>query len=175
VRLLYETGLARDPGDLYALTAEQLASLERLGEKSAANIINSIQSSKVRGLARLIFALGIRHVGFETAQTLADHFGSLDAVMGASVEEIVAIPGIGLTVAESIRAHFEQDANRRIVEKLRTAGVRLTAERRAAREGPLAGRSYVLTGTLVGFTRNEAEARLIGTVVYDHSGALIGR
>jgi DNA ligase (NAD+) len=160
VRLLYETGLARDPGDLYSLTAEQLAALERLGEKSAGNIIKSIQSSKECGLARLIFALGIRHVGFETAQLLADHFGSLDVVMAAAVEEIDAIPGIGLTVAESIGAHFEQDANRQIVEKLRGAGVRLTAERRAAREGPLAGHSYALTGTLAGFTRNEAEARL---------------
>jgi DNA ligase (NAD+) len=159
-RVLYETGLVRDPGDLYSLTAEQLAALERMGEKSAANVLNSLQSSKERGLARVLFALGIRHVGDETARLIAEHFGSIDAVIGASEEEIVAIPGIGPTVAQSVRAYFDAERNRQVVEKLRAAGVKLTAERRAAREGPLAGRTYVLTGTFAGFTRNEAESRL---------------
>jgi DNA ligase (NAD+) len=158
--VLYEAGLARDPGDLYSLTAEQLTSLERMGEKSAANVLNSIQSSKSRGLARLLFALGIRHVGDETARMIAGHFGSIDAVMQAEDEEIVAIPGIGATVAQSVRAYFEAERNLQVVEKLRAAGVKLTADGGATREGPLAGKSYVLTGTLAGFTRNEAETRL---------------
>jgi DNA ligase (NAD+) len=159
-RVLYETDLVRDPGDLYSLTAEQLTSLERMGEKSAANVLNSIQSSKSRGLARLLFALGIRHVGDETARLIAGHFGSIDALITAGEEEIVAIPGIGMTVAQSVHAYFEAERNRQVVEKLRAAGVKMTADGGAAREGPLAGRTYVLTGTFAGFTRNEAESRL---------------
>lgn len=159
-RVLYEQELVRDPGDLYALTEEQVAALERMGKKSAANVVASIQSSKNRGLSRVLFALGIRHVGDETAGLLAEHFGSIDALIAAAPDEIAAIPGIGRTVAESVRAHFDEERNREVLEKLRAAGVRLLAERGAAREGPLAGQAYVLTGTLAGFTRNEAEARL---------------
>ena len=159
-RVLYEERLVRDPGDLYSLTEEQLATLERMGEKSAANVLRSIQSSKTRGPARVIFALGIRHVGYETAQLLADHFGGVDALMAADEDEIAAIPGIGRTIAQSVCAHFAEHHNRRVVEKLRVAGVQLAGERRAGRDGPLAGRSYVLTGTLANFTRNQAEIRL---------------
>jgi DNA ligase (NAD+) len=158
--VLYGAGLVRDPGDLYSLTADQLIALERMGEKSAANVLNSIQSSKSRGLVRVLFALGIRHVGDETARMIAGHFGSIDAVIRAEAEEIVAIPGIGMTVAQSVRAYFEAERNRQVIEKLRAAGVKLTADGGASREGPLAGTSYVLTGTLTGFTRNEAESRL---------------
>jgi len=159
-RVLYETGLVRDPADLYALTVEQLAALERMAEKSATNVFQAIQSSKSKPLARLIFALGIRHVGDETAGLIADHFGSMDALSTATVKEIDAIPGIGVTVAESVRAHFAEEHNLRVIEKLRAAGVRFTSERRGSREGPLAGSTYVLTGTMERFTRNEAEARL---------------
>jgi DNA ligase (NAD+) len=159
-RVLYEQNLVRDPGDLYTLTADQLAALDRMGEKSATNVLNSIQSSKSRGPARVIYALGIRHVGYETAQLLADHFGSVDALMAADEDEIAAIAGIGRTIAASVCAHFAEPHNRRVVEKLRDADVQLTGERRAGRDGPLAGRSYVLTGTLAHFTRNQAETRL---------------
>ncbi|MGH2584621.1 MAG: NAD-dependent DNA ligase LigA [Dehalococcoidia bacterium] len=159
-RVLYEHQLVRDPGDLYSLTAEQLAGLERMAEKSAANVMASIQSSKERGLTRVLFALGTRHVGYETAQLIAEHFGGMDAVREATVEEIDAIPGIGLTVAESVRAYFAEPRNGRVLEKLRAADVRLTAERGASRDGPLAGNTYVLTGTLGEFTRDDAERRL---------------
>jgi DNA ligase (NAD+) len=160
VRVLYDAGLVRDPGDIYALQSDQLVGLERLGEKSAGNILRSIQSSKSRGLARLIFALGIRHVGDETARLLAGHFGDIETLMSATEDEIEAIAGIGATVAQSTRSYFAQERNRQVIDKLRAAGVRMTSDQAAAREGPLAGKSYVLTGTLAGFTRNEAEARL---------------
>jgi DNA ligase (NAD+) len=159
-RVLFEQGLVHDPGDLYSLTAEHLEALERMGKKSAANVIASIQNSKERGGARVLFALGVRHVGDETARLLIGHFGGIDALLDAGEEEIAAVPGIGRTIAQSVRAHFDEAHNRGVVEKLRAAGVRLTGERRAGREGPLAGRSYVLTGTLTGFSRNGAEARL---------------
>jgi DNA ligase (NAD+) len=158
--VLYDHGLVRDPGDLYTLTAAQLVPLERMGEKSAAKLVRAIQGSTQRPLARLLFALGIRHVGAETAAALAGHFGALDALMAAPVEEIAAVPGVGPTIAASVRAHFDEPHNRRVVEKLRAAGVRLADERPAAREGPLAGTQFVLTGTLATFSRNEAESRL---------------
>lgn len=159
-QVLYTEGLARDPGDLYALTVEQLSKLERMGEKSAANLVRAIAASKDRPLGRLIFALGIRHVGAEVAQLLAAHFGSLDALLAASEEEIAAISGVGPVIAASVRAYTADEHNRRMIEKLRAAGVRMTADGQAAREGPLVGTQFVLTGTLSSFTRNEAENRL---------------
>jgi DNA ligase (NAD+) len=159
-QILYAEGLVRDPGDLYSLTAEQLTPLDRMGEKSAANLVRGIAASKDRPLPRLIFALGIRHVGAETAAALAGHFGSIDALASADEEEIAAIPGIGPTIAASVRAYFDEEHNQRTIAKLRAAGVRMTSDGQAAREGPLAGTQFVLTGTLAGFTRNEAESRL---------------
>lgn len=159
-RVLYESGLVRDPGDLYSLSTEQLAALDRMAEKSAGNVHAAIQSSKTRGLGRVLFALGIRHVGEETAMLLANYFGDIDELAAAESDTIVAIAGIGLTVAESVRAHFADEHNRAVVEKLRSAGVRLTAEQRGSRDGPLAGQSFVLTGTLSNFSRNQAEERI---------------
>jgi len=159
-QILYAEGLVRDPGDLYSLTAEQLTPLDRMGEKSAANLVRGIAASKDRPLPRLIFALGIRHVGAETAAALAGHFGSIDALASADEEEIAAIPGIGPTIAASVRAYFDEEHNQRTIAKLRAAGVRMTSDGQAAREGPLVGTQFVLTGTLAGFTRNEAESRL---------------
>ena len=159
-QVLYAQGLVRDPGDLYSLTAAPLAGLERMGEKSAENLVRAIQNSKHRPLARVLFALGIRHVGYETAAALAAHFGSIDALMGASQEEIARAPGVGPTIAASVRAYLDEPGNRAVIEKLRAAGVRLSGERQAAREGPLVGTQFVLTGTLSAFTRNEAESRL---------------
>jgi DNA ligase (NAD+) len=161
-QVLYREGLARDPGDLYSLTVEQLAGLERMGEKSAQNLVRGIETSKERPLGRLLFALGIRHVGYEVAHMLASHFGTMEAVLAASEEEIGSIPGLGSVIAQSVRAYAEEEHNLRTIEKLRAAGVRMTAERQAAREGPLTGTQFVLTGTLVQshMGRNEAEQRL---------------
>ncbi len=153
---LLKEGLVEDPADLYSLTKDQLLKLERLADKSAQNVLDAIAGSKQRPLARLVFALGIRHVGSEMAETLAGHFGSLDALAAADAEELSAIPTVGPKIAESVYAWFQDDSNRRLVEKLRRAGVRLEGEA-AAREGPLSGLSFVVTGTLSRWSRNEAE------------------
>jgi DNA ligase (NAD+) len=154
---LLKDGLVEDPADLYFLTKEQLLKLERLADKSAQNVLDAIAGSKSRPLSRLVFALGIRHVGSEMAEVLAGHFGSLDALANASLEELSAIPSVGPKIAESVNAWFQDDSNHRLIEKLRRAGVRLEAETAAAREGPLSGLSFVVTGTLGRWSRNEAE------------------
>jgi DNA ligase (NAD+) len=138
------------------LAWDHVLTLEKLGDKSIPKILNNINGSKERPLDRLVFALGMRHVGSEMAEILAGHFGSLDALAGASIEELGAIPTVGPKIAESVHAWFQDDSNRRLVEKLRRAGVRLEAEA-AAREGPLSGLSFVVTGTLSRWSRNEAE------------------
>jgi DNA ligase (NAD+) len=157
---LMDAGLVRDPSDLYALKKPGLLKLERMGEKSAQNILDAIDKSRGRPLHRLLFALGIRHVGSETAAFLAQHFGSIDALLAATKEELEAVPSIGPVVAESLHEYFRSRANRRLIEKLRKRGVRMEAEAPAAREGPLAGQSFVITGTLSAFSRGEAEARI---------------
>jgi DNA ligase (NAD+) len=154
---LLKEGLVEDPADLYFLTKDHLQKLERMADKSAQNVLDAIAGSKERPLARLVFALGIRHVGSEMAEILAGHFGSLDALAQASVEELGAIATVGPKIAESVHAWFQDDSNRRLVEKLRRAGVRLEGEA-AAREGPLSGLSFVVTGTLSRWSRNEAES-----------------
>ncbi len=158
--LLMERGLVQDGADLYRLKErrDELIQIDRLGEKSVDHLLASIEESKERPLARVIVALGIRHAGGEVASVLANHFGSMDALMEASVEEIVAIPGIGLKIAESIREFFALDENRRIVEKLRAAGVQLHGDKMGAREGPLSGLSFVVTGRLERFSRDAAES-----------------
>jgi DNA ligase (NAD+) len=157
---LFNAGLVKDVADLYYLTREQLLRLERMGEKSVANILNSIERSKDRALPRVIFALGILHVGWETAELLADHFPSIDRLARASREELLSIPSIGAKIADSILAFFAQKENQRIIEKLRKAGVRLEAEAAKPKELPLAGLEFVLTGRLETFPRQEAEARI---------------
>ncbi len=166
--VLLDKGLVADPGDIYSLKAEQLADLmltgkdlaRRLGEKMAAKIIDQTERSKERPLSRVIFALGIRHVGSEMADRLAEHFGSIDAMAAASDEELQAVPTVGPKIAQSVRAYFEDEDNRRIVEKLRRAGVRLAGERAAREEGPLHGLTIVVTGTLATLTREEAEEQV---------------
>jgi len=160
---LFEGGLVKDAADLYYLTKEQLLGLERMADKSASNVFNSIAESKNRSLARVIFALGITHVGDQYAELLAQHFASIDALAKASEEELLTIPSIGPRIAESIVAFFRQKGNRRIIEKLRKAGVRLEREKvKEARPQklPLAGREFVLTGKLDSFSRSEAEAKI---------------
>jgi len=158
---LMETGLVNDIADLYYLGREQLAGLERMGDKSASNVIQSIERSKSRPVSRLIFALGIPHVGSETADLLASRFHSLDRLAQATEEELLSIPSIGPKIAQSIVAFFRQEGNQRIIRKLRQAGVRLAEEVPAEpTELPLAGLEFVLTGRLESFTRQEAEERI---------------
>jgi len=163
---LFEAGLIKDAGDLYYLTKEQLLSLERMADKSASNVLNSIEGSKDRPLARVIFALGILHVGEQYAELLAEQFHSIDQLSEASQEELSTIPSIGPKIAESIVAFFRQKGNKQIIKKLRKAGVRLEREEvEKVGEGlvpslPLAGLEFVLTGKLESFSRPEAEAKI---------------
>jgi DNA ligase (NAD+) len=160
---LFKDGLIKDAADLYYLTKEQLLSLERMADKSASNVLNSIEESKDRSLARVIFALGILHVGEQYAELLAEQFHSIDQLAEASQEELSTIPSIGPKIAESIVAFFRQEGNRRIIEKLRKAGVRLEREKvkeAKPEELPLAGLEFVLTGKLESCSRSEAEAKI---------------
>jgi DNA ligase (NAD+) len=158
--VLLDAGLIDDPADIYYLTKEKLVELPRMGELLAAKILKNIEASKERGLGWLLFALGIRHVGYEIANAIASHFGSLDAVAAASREELEAIHAIGPRIAESVHAYFRGKRQRKIIEKLKRAGVNMTQERKAPPSGPLAGQSFVITGTLASMPRSQAEAKL---------------
>jgi DNA ligase (NAD+) len=160
---LFEAGLIKDAADLYRLTKEQLLSLERMADKSASNVLNSIKASKDRSLARVIFALGILHIGEQYAERLAERFDSIDALAEASEEDLRSIRPIGPKIAESIVAFFRQEGNRQIIEKLGKAGVRLKKEKvkkAQPEELPLAGLEFVLTGKLESLSRSEAEAKI---------------
>ena len=157
---LLKDGLVKNPADLYTLTKEQLLDLERMGEKSAHNVIAAIDASRSRPLSRVLFALGIRHVGSETADLLAAQFGTVQALMNASEEELAAIPTIGPIVAQTVHAYFEDKQSRALVKKLQAGGVQMKAAAPATRDGPLSGQSFVISGTLAGFSRPEAEARI---------------
>ena len=157
---LFQAGLVKDVADLYYLTQEQLLGLERMADKSISNVLKSIDDSKNRPLPRVIFALGILHVGQETAELLASRYSSIDDLANASQEDLLSIPSIGPKIAESIAAFFRQEGNRRIIQKLKEKGVRLEEAPAERRELPLAGQEFVLTGRLEGFTRQEAEARI---------------
>jgi len=158
---LLKSGLVEDVADVYYLTKEQLLTLERMGDKSAENLLAAIERSKTRPLGRLVFGLGIRHVGDETAELLAGHFGSIDALASASLEDLEAVPTIGPKTAESVYEYFQDESNKKVIEKLRRAGVKLEGEA-AAREGPLLGSTFVVTGSLSRWTRNEIESLIKG-------------
>lgn len=161
VTQLVEAGLVRNAADLYSLTMEQLTSLERMGPRSAQNLLDALEESKGRGLARLLFALGIRHVGAGVARSLAEHFGSMDALIAAATrsggEELLAVPDVGMKIAQSVHQYFSQEANLRVIEALRRAGINMEERRPATAEGPLSGKRVVITGTLATMTRKEAE------------------
>ncbi len=160
---LLDAGLVQDVADLYYLAdkRQQLLEMERMAEKSVARVLDSIEQSKGRPLDRLVFALGIPHIGAQTAEILAAHYRSLDNLSEASLEELQAIPSIGPKIAESIHAFFRQEGNRRIIDKLRRAGVRMEEARTPeTAELPLAGREFVLTGKLESMTRPQAEERI---------------
>ena len=156
---LVDAGLVHTPADIYALTVGTLASLERMAEKSAANVVAAIESSKETKLARFIFGLGIRQVGESTARDLARHFGSLEALMAATADELADVPDVGPIVAESISRFFAEKHNREVIAALRKAGVRWkdSAPERAP-TGRLAGMTLVLTGTLPSLAREDAKA-----------------
>jgi len=156
VEQLVNKGVIRDYGDIYFLKKEDLANLERMGQKSAENILNSIEQSKKRPLSRVIFGLGIRYVGSGVASILADHFGSIDKIKKADLEELTNIEGIGSVIAESIKNFFNQENNLKVIEKLRKAGVVMEQEIKDKKKGIFAGKIFVLTGALSRFTRDGA-------------------
>jgi DNA ligase (NAD+) len=154
-------GKVHDAGDLYSLTLDDIASLERMAKKSASNLLAQIEASKHRELSNLIYALGIRHVGDRTATTLARQFGSLEALGKATVEELDDVPEIGLTVAQSVRGWFDDPGNIELCKRLTAAGVRTEMEQTSeVVDETLATKLFVLTGTLSGYNRDEARAAI---------------
>ncbi|WP_442968046.1 NAD-dependent DNA ligase LigA [Rhabdothermincola sp.] len=169
VRLFQQLGMVHDVADVYHLDYERLRSLEGFGEVSVANLRNAIEASKSRPLANLLVGLNIRHLGPAGAEALARHFGHLDRLLDASVEEIASVDGIGPVIAESVHEWFANPANRRIVEKLRAAGVNFEGPRVEQVPQTLAGMSVVVTGTLANYSRERAEE-----VIKAHGGKAPG-
>jgi DNA ligase (NAD+) len=158
---LIAEGLVREIADVYDLTEDKLTQLERMGKKSGQKLVANIEASKLRGLARLLNALSIRHVGTRVASTLAGHFGSMDALMAASVEDLSQVEDVGGVIAESVHQFLHNEAGERTIARLKAAGVDMTAPlkpRAAEATGPLAGKTIVVTGTLERFTREEIHA-----------------
>jgi len=153
---LISAGLVRSISDLYSIKLSDLLSLDRFAEKSAENLLSAIETSKETSFARFFYALGIRHVGDVTAQLLADHFGSMEALKDASEEELMAVEGIGPEAAFSIRSWFDDNKNLRLTESLLDAGIRFT-DLREARTSPLKDRTFVFTGGLSSLTREQAK------------------
>ena len=172
VEQLVESGRVQTPADLYALTAEELAALERMGAKSAANLVEALAASRRTTLARFLYALGIRDVGEATALALANHFGRLDALMAAGYEEIQQVRDVGPVVARHVRDFFDESHNLEVIAALRRAGVAWPEGEPAPStpiEGPLTGEVLVITGTLASMTRDQARdaARAAGATVTD--------
>jgi DNA ligase (NAD+) len=168
---LVDTGLVKDFADLYHLSAEQVAGLERFADKSAGNLVGAIAASRTRGLARLLNALGIRLVGERVAQLLAARFGSLERLAAASAEEVAEVHGIGDEIARSVAVFFGDPANRRLTDRLAAAGVVTREEGAVEGPRPFDGKTFVLTGTLAALTRDQARdlilrlgGRVTGTV-----------
>lgn len=160
--------LVHDVSDLYALTRTDLLALERMGDRSARNVVDNIETSKGRPLPRLLFALGVRYVGLQTAELLARSFGTMARLREASLEEIVALEGIGPRIGESVHAYFREPPNLRVLEKLERAGVRM-ADQSTENVGPLSGLTFVVTGRLLSYSRQHIEARIkeLGGVAAD--------
>ena len=159
---LCETGLVKSYADIYPLDAAKLEGLERMGKKSAAKVLGEIEKSKGNDVWRLLYGLGIRHVGERGAQVLADHFGSVDAIENATLDQLESVREIGPVLAASVRSFFDQPANRDLIESFRTAGVKLIGEPKRVPAGPqpLAGKTFVITGELSGMSREAAQAKL---------------
>lgn len=165
VELLWQNGMLGDISDIYHLDAERLAALPRLGEKSAANILESIAKSKDVAFERVLFALGIRFVGETTAKYLASHFLTLDAIAAASIEELSEAEEVGSKIAEAIVAYFADERNRRIVGRLREAGLKFELERKELRSRALEGKSVVISGKFEGRSRDDMKR-----LVEEHGG-----
>jgi DNA ligase (NAD+) len=162
VEQLVEQNLVKSPADLYTLTVEQLAELERMGEKSASKLVQAIDRSRDTTLPRLLFALGIRDVGEATALALAQHFGSLDKLLDASAEEVQQVQDVGPVVAAHVAAFFASPEHRKVIARLREVGVKWADVVRPSVEGqPFAGMTFVITGTLDSMSREEAQEALI--------------
>ncbi len=172
---LLSTGYIKSVADFYSLTRDQLLTLEGVKAKSADNMISAIEASKHRAFSRLLFGLNIRYVGEKTAQILANAFGDIDKLLGASEEEIVAVPGIGPKIGHSIYDWLRNEKNRALIERLRQAGVNMQEEQQAKITGPLSGQTFLLTGRLSRMTRpvaEEAITRLGGTIASGVSKSL---
>jgi DNA ligase (NAD+) len=156
VTQLTDRGMVKNVADIYKLTKPDLLSLERMGDKSAQNVLDEIEASKKLPLGRVIFGLGIRFVGERTAQFLAEHFGSIDALMNASLKELEDVNEVGPRIAESIREFFDEPRNRELIKRLRDAGLTFAGKKRE-RGTKLAGKTFVLTGTLAKYSRDEAK------------------
>ena len=174
-------GLVHDVADLYALEESQLAPLDRLGDKSAESLVQAVAASKTQPLSRLLIALGIRHVGENTAQLLARHFRTLDALMAASEEEIADVHGIGDTIAKSVAAYFASASAKKLLRRLEAAGVRTDEPVKKAAGSSLAGQTVVITGTLSHLSRAQAQAlvesnggRVAGSVSKTTSFVVVG-
>jgi len=154
---LVEAGLVKNIADIYKLTKDDLLGLERMADKSAQNVIDSIEISKTRPLWRLVAGLGIRHIGVQTAQDLAGHFGSLEAIIKATQAELDAIEQVGEKLAEGIYEYFNNERNIAIINELLSAGVKPELPKKAKAEGNLAGKTIVVTGTLQNFSRQQIE------------------
>jgi DNA ligase (NAD+) len=158
---LLEKELVKDFADLYKLDLETLAGLERMAEKSAQNLLDEIEASKKTSLARLIYGLGITFVGERTAQLLANHFGSLDKLAGASLEELMEVNEVGPKVAEGVAEFFSEPVNKKLIERLRAVGVNMKEERHAPKGTKFAGMTFVFTGSLVNRSREAAEQLVV--------------
>ena len=162
IQQLVDLDRIKSPADLYGLTEQELIELERMGQKSAENLLKAIETSKKTTLARFLFALGIRDVGEATAAGLATHFGKLESIESANEDKLLAVPDVGPVVASRIHAFFNEPHNRKIIAALKAAGVSWAEHEPAAAsgDGPLAGKTIVLTGTLADMTRDEAKEKL---------------
>ena len=169
VQKLTAADLVRDPADLYSLTVDQLVELDRVGATSAQNLVDEIEKSKQRPLPKLLTALGIRHLGPAASLALTNEFHTLDAIMSKSVDELAAVDGVGQVIAETIVSWFAQEVNQGYIERLRAAGVdfgdpeaaAVAAQARAATPQTLEGRTVVVTGTLAGYSRDDAAAAIV--------------
>jgi len=160
VEQLVAKDLVKTVADLYRLDEKTLAGLERMGERSAQNLLEQIEKSKHTTLARFLYALGVPQVGEATADLLADHFGDLDAILEADRETLQGIPGVGPAMAEDIYTFFHQKHNREVIKKLRAGGVRWPRAERKKTRTQFSGKTFVLTGALATMTRDEAKNRL---------------
>jgi DNA ligase (NAD+) len=154
IEQLVDKGLVRDASDLYKLTKDQLLTLEGVADKSSENVLHAIAATRDRDFERVVFALGIRHVGWTTARALSDAFGSMDKLSGASLEDLSRVEGIGAIVGGAVRQFFDNTKNRELVDSLEKIGLRMRANARA--KGPFEGKVFLFTGELESIGRDEA-------------------